>query len=125
MSFIYVCFLFNDTATTESYTTDTLFPYTTLFRSSRGRGGARCQGDGARADRRDAAAGRLRPTRDRRAGEWAGLALGQGRREGAGNLGRRCAAAAEGGERGHGARAGKPHDEIGRASCRERVGKYV
>src|SRR3546814_11762629 len=28
-------FLFNDTATTEIYTTDTLFPYTTLFRSER------------------------------------------------------------------------------------------
>src|SRR3546814_20768730 len=27
-------FFFNDTATTEIYTTDTLFPYTTLFRSS-------------------------------------------------------------------------------------------
>src|SRR3546814_14564650 len=26
-------FFFNDTATTEIYTTDTLFPYTTLFRS--------------------------------------------------------------------------------------------
>src|SRR3546814_3240369 len=26
-------FFFNDTATTESYTYDTLFPYTTLFRS--------------------------------------------------------------------------------------------
>src|SRR3546814_15087081 len=32
-----VCFLcfFNDTETTEIYTTDTLFPYTTLFRSKR------------------------------------------------------------------------------------------
>src|SRR3546814_11682753 len=28
------CFFFNDTATTEIYTYDTLFPYTTLFRSS-------------------------------------------------------------------------------------------
>src|SRR3546814_20096389 len=27
------CFFFNDTATTEIYTYDTLFPYTTLFRS--------------------------------------------------------------------------------------------
>src|SRR3546814_17433932 len=27
-------FFFNDTATTEIYTTDTLFPYTTLFRSN-------------------------------------------------------------------------------------------
>src|SRR3546814_3915208 len=27
------CFIFNDTATTELYTTDTLFPYTTLFLS--------------------------------------------------------------------------------------------
>src|SRR3546814_2748794 len=27
------CFCFNDTETTESYTYDTLFPYTTLFRS--------------------------------------------------------------------------------------------
>src|SRR3546814_20872919 len=30
-------FFFNDTATTEIYTTDTLFPYTTLFRSACGR----------------------------------------------------------------------------------------
>src|SRR3546814_12141025 len=30
----YVLFFFNDTATTEIYTTDTLFPYTTLFRSA-------------------------------------------------------------------------------------------
>src|SRR3546814_4155511 len=30
---MYVVFFFNDTATTEIYTTDTLFPYTTLFRS--------------------------------------------------------------------------------------------
>src|SRR3546814_11021099 len=33
---LYVClflFFFNDTATTEIYTYDTLFPYTTLFRS--------------------------------------------------------------------------------------------
>src|SRR3546814_5585588 len=29
----YLCFFFNDTATTEIYTYDTLFPYTTLFRS--------------------------------------------------------------------------------------------
>src|SRR3546814_3853858 len=29
-----LCFFFNDTATTEIYTTDTLFPYTTLFRST-------------------------------------------------------------------------------------------
>src|SRR3546814_15073941 len=28
------CFFFNDTATTEIYTYDTLFPYTTLFRSA-------------------------------------------------------------------------------------------
>src|SRR3546814_4767416 len=32
---LYICFFFNDTATTEIYTYDTLFPYTTLFRSSR------------------------------------------------------------------------------------------
>src|SRR3546814_13403903 len=31
--YFYVFFFFNDTATTEIYTTDTLFPYTTLFRS--------------------------------------------------------------------------------------------
>src|SRR3546814_5304320 len=30
----YVFLFFNDTATTEIYTYDTLFPYTTLFRSS-------------------------------------------------------------------------------------------
>src|SRR3546814_17313766 len=30
---IFFLFFFNDTATTEIYTTDTLFPYTTLFRS--------------------------------------------------------------------------------------------
>src|SRR3546814_10341844 len=34
-------FFFNDTATTEIYTTDTLFPYTTLFRSDMLAGGAR------------------------------------------------------------------------------------
>src|SRR3546814_14889791 len=33
MLFVCICFFFNDTATTEIYTTDTLFPYTTLFRS--------------------------------------------------------------------------------------------
>src|SRR3546814_15385507 len=32
-----IFFFFNDTATTEIYTTDTLFPYTTLFRSRIGR----------------------------------------------------------------------------------------
>src|SRR3546814_13495704 len=31
--FLIIFFFFNDTATTEIYTTDTLFPYTTLFRS--------------------------------------------------------------------------------------------
>src|SRR3546814_14692624 len=31
--FLHVFFFFNDTATTEIYTSDTLFPYTTLFRS--------------------------------------------------------------------------------------------
>src|SRR3546814_5223910 len=31
--FDYFIFFFNDTATTRIYTTDTLFPYTTLFRS--------------------------------------------------------------------------------------------
>src|SRR3546814_4106065 len=30
-----ICFFFNDAATTEIYTSDTLFPYTTLFRSHR------------------------------------------------------------------------------------------
>src|SRR3546814_17319323 len=30
---MFIYFFFNDTATTEIYTTDTLFPYTTLFRS--------------------------------------------------------------------------------------------
>src|SRR3546814_16743384 len=30
----FIVFFFNDTATTEIYTSDTLFPYTTLFRSS-------------------------------------------------------------------------------------------
>src|SRR3546814_8755602 len=30
---ILCCFFFNDTPTTENYTSDTLFPYTTLFRS--------------------------------------------------------------------------------------------
>src|SRR3546814_11425739 len=33
----YFLFFFNDTATTEIYTTDTLFPYTTLFRSQAAR----------------------------------------------------------------------------------------
>src|SRR3546814_10707311 len=35
LSLFYICFsfFFNDTATTEIYTSDTLFPYTTLFRS--------------------------------------------------------------------------------------------
>src|SRR3546814_15654637 len=32
----YLFFFFNDTATTEIYTYDTLFPYTTLFRSQPG-----------------------------------------------------------------------------------------
>src|SRR3546814_16359388 len=32
-SFVLTFFFFNDTATTEIYTSDTLFPYTTLFRS--------------------------------------------------------------------------------------------
>src|SRR3546814_14149752 len=31
---MFLFFFFNDTATTEIYTYDTLFPYTTLFRSS-------------------------------------------------------------------------------------------
>src|SRR3546814_11364314 len=30
---LFMIFFFNDTATTEIYTYDTLFPYTTLFRS--------------------------------------------------------------------------------------------
>src|SRR3546814_15583198 len=34
-----VLLLFKDTATTEIYTTDTLFPYTTLFRSPKARRG--------------------------------------------------------------------------------------
>src|SRR3546814_15295489 len=34
-SFFFVFFFFNDTATTEIYTYDTLFPSTTLFRSRR------------------------------------------------------------------------------------------
>src|SRR3546814_1215306 len=34
-SYISLFFFFNDTATTEIYTYDTLFPYTTLFRSRR------------------------------------------------------------------------------------------
>src|SRR3546814_8055056 len=38
---MYCCvfFFFNDTATTEIYTSDTLFPYTTLFRSNGAGGG--------------------------------------------------------------------------------------
>src|SRR3546814_16069469 len=32
---LFSCVFFNDTATTEIYTSDTLFPYTTLFRSLR------------------------------------------------------------------------------------------
>src|SRR3546814_17184907 len=34
-SFVLFVFVFNDTATTEIYTSDTLFPYTTLFRAPR------------------------------------------------------------------------------------------
>src|SRR3546814_13715801 len=37
----YVCFFFNDPSTPQSYTTVTLFPCTTLFRSSVGRIGDR------------------------------------------------------------------------------------
>src|SRR3546814_20875940 len=36
MLFLLFFFFFNDTATTEIYTYDTLFPYTTLFRSAGG-----------------------------------------------------------------------------------------
>src|SRR3546814_6927575 len=53
-------FFFNDTATTEIYTTDTLFPYTTLFRSAAVRlGQADVAPEAAHAeDRADAADGR-------------------------------------------------------------------
>src|SRR6059058_3896711 len=45
-------FFFNDTATTEIYTSLTLFPYTTLFRSSVARAGAVVDetGDGGDAE---------------------------------------------------------------------------
>src|SRR3546814_11542159 len=49
---IFLCFFFNDTATTEIYTYDTLFPYTTLFRSPRRKAGAAV--DQARHARTDA-----------------------------------------------------------------------
>src|SRR3546814_14854671 len=102
--FVYVFFFFNDTATTEIYTYDTLFPYTTLFRSS-GRQDAGAdrgpQFDDGDSDRSRAAFYRQGCGRDR---EWRpDVALD------AGSPGDRRRAVVE----------------IGRASCRERVCQYV
>src|SRR3546814_14852339 len=94
----------------RSTRTDTLFPYTTLFRSGGGIGGAR-------RDR----GGSLPTDWDRRT-DAVSLAQGIWRPEGRsgaadeGSGARECAAEEAGGR----SRAGQG-DQIGRASCRERV----
>src|SRR3546814_14463689 len=98
----------------RSTRTDTLFPYTTLFRSRRAGAGA----------------GRLAPVRPRRLpcrqADTGVLRLGgeQLRRAAAAGLLRppRTVAAAARDHHAHG-RTGRA-EEIGRASCRERVGQY-
>src|SRR3546814_9680313 len=87
-----VSFFLNDTATTEIYTTDTLFPYTTLFRSHRfpasgGRGmdllGLSDERLAARRgvpDRSPAAQSRRRRPADRRAGRQGFTRAGKGER---------------------------------------------
>src|SRR3546814_17438392 len=107
----------------RSTRTDTLFPYTTLFRSERQeRGRAQylsasaavlstlCAGD----------AGLCRSLDECRAA-WCGAAIPAIARTGAGHADGNLQAARTGGPRKRQSRRSSLPDEIGRASCRERV----
>src|SRR3546814_12341052 len=115
LSCLFIFFFFNDTATTEIYTTDTLFPYTTLFRST-----ARPGAKDAQASSRGAQRWCL---------DWPASATTRTVLP--------CSFRWRGGDR-HQVRCGfgplrplrdrhrqSPRQQIGRASCRERVCQYV
>src|SRR3546814_14209402 len=98
----------------RSTRTDTLFPYTTLFRSSHDqRAAPPCMGDSLRRRALFGLVGRLRAIAKQEFGAQQPAAFGAGRHRRA-----RFSRRAEVGD-------DLDPDEIGRASCRESVWQYV